>query len=96
MRTVREDAAVHQALDAALDRWPRAEDAWDAVTWALARDPTVGKALNETGTIRSVVFDGAGSIGLPSLDVIYEFDEQLVSVRDVRFYDAPYPTAGTA
>lgn len=71
-------------------------DAWEAVTWTIARDPAIGASLDESGTVRSLVFDGARSIDLPSLDVIYEFDAEIVTVRDVKFYDAPYHSAGKA
>lgn len=42
MRSIREEPDVQRAVDEACDRWERAQEAWDALTWVLARDPTIG------------------------------------------------------
>ena len=73
MRTVVEQPRVSRALDDAKDRWKRAQDAWDTVLWVIARDAEgAGKALTESGAIRSFTLDGARSIELPTVIVVYE------------------------
>lgn len=94
MRGVREDEQVRLAVDAACQKWDRAIDAWETVCWALSRDPTVGKPLNEAGSVRGTIFDGARSIKMPSIDVIYTYDSQYITLKDARFYDSPHHYAG--
>lgn len=94
MLEVREEEKVRLAVDEAMEKWARAHDAWEAVTWALARDQFAGAAIDESGRVRSFVFDGARSIEMPSIDVIYSVEGGCVAIEDVRFYDAPYTQAG--
>ena len=58
MRSVVEFAEVMAEVDDAKERWRRTEDAWEAICWVLARDPTCGHPLTEGGRLRSLVFDG--------------------------------------
>lgn len=97
MLDVREEAAVQQAVDAAYRRWPRAEQAWEAVTWAVARDPYgAGAALTETELVRLMVFDGARSIGMPSVRAVYVIEPTVVAIREVLFQDSVHLDAGNA
>jgi len=94
---VREDGAASAAFAEAVQRWARADDAWKGVTWVLARDPVSdSKPLNETGKLRVFTSEGARSIGLPTLTVIYEYDTQYVTIRDARFSDAKASFSGRA
>jgi hypothetical protein len=94
--SVIEDSRVSSAVDDAKMRWPRAEDAWEAVVWVLARDPLIGKAITESGRVRSFTFDGARSIGLPTVTVMYEFQHIVVVVRDALFKESKFTRAGRA
>lgn len=96
MHTVREEETVRTAVNDAFGIWSMAEAAWEACTYAVAHDPHVGVPLNETGSVRSYVFDGARSIDMPSVDVIYTIDAGMITIQHVRFQDAPYPQAGHA
>lgn len=96
MKDLREEDGVRRAVDAAESRWDRANDAWEAVTWAIARDELVGEPLNNSGELRGFVFDGARSVDMPSIEVIYEITETQIILHDARFYDAPYYQAGRA
>lgn len=97
MLGVKEDAEASEAHDAAIERWPRAEDAWQGITWTVARDPIgESEALNEAGTLRALTSEGARSIGLPTLTIIYEHDRQYVTIKEARFTDAKAPFAGRA
>lgn len=94
MLDVCEEDAVRLAVNAALSKWPRAEDAWGMVIWVLARDRLAGDPLN--GPLRSFVFPGARSIGMPSIDVIFVVEAERVVIKDVSFYDSPHAKAGHA
>jgi hypothetical protein len=96
VRGVIEDSRASRAVDDAKLRWPRADDAWNAVTWVLARDPEIGMPLNESGTTRAFTLDGARSIGLPTVTVVYVFDPNTVVIRDVLFEEATYGQSGLA
>lgn len=96
MHTVIEEPAVSEAVDDAHEKWARADDAWDAVKWVLARDPEVGDPVTESGRTRSFVLDGARSIGLPTVHVIYEMQNPYIIVHDAKFEEAKYGQAGRA
>lgn len=94
MLGVREQATVAEAVDDACEKWERARDAWDSITWSLARDPTVGAALNEAGTVRSLIFEGARSIKMPTVEVIYVHDRTTVTIVEATFHDSAHHHAG--
>lgn len=98
MRGVREDGPAADAVDDATARWARASDAWDAITWVLARDPedVASKALAESGRLRAMTLEGARSIDLPTVTVVYEFDREYVTIREALFEDAKATRAGRA
>ena len=82
-------------VDAACQQWSRAEDAWAAVTWVLAHDPSVGLPLVEGGQLRALVYDGSFAHEMPAIYVLYEIADQEIVVREAHFRDAG-TTAGTA
>jgi hypothetical protein len=97
LREVREEPSVQTAVDAAYLRWPRADEAWQTVVWAIARDPFgAGPPLTESGMTRLVVFDGARSIGMPSVRAVYVVEPATVIVREVLFQEAVHLYAGNA
>lgn len=93
MLTVFESREAEESVNAALERWARAEDAWEAVKWVICRDPEFGTPLTESGWTRSFTLHGARSIGLPSVTVVYEIGVAL-TVHAALFEDAPYGQAG--
>jgi len=94
---VREELNVQSAVDAAYRRRPRADEAWKAVTWAIARDPYgAGPALTESGMTRLMVFDGARSIGMPSVRAVYVVEPARVVIREVMFTESTHAHAGRA
>lgn len=96
MRSVRESPAVQEAADYAIEQWSRAEDAWEAVKWALARDPTLGDPLSEGGRARSFTFEGATALDMPTIVTLYEFDDAYVTILSARFEHARSTLAGHA
>jgi len=95
MRSVVESAEVMAEVDDAKERWRRADDAWEAICWVLARDPTCGHPLTEGGRLRSLVFDGSWAHEMPTIQVLYEITEHEVIIQKVAFADAK-STAGRA
>jgi hypothetical protein len=96
LRSVVYGGAASNACDDATERYDRAEDAIKTVEWTLAHDPQIGAPLNEAGTIRSVTLDGAQSIGLPTVTVVYEVDAETITIHDMKFEDSKYAAAGRA
>jgi hypothetical protein len=90
------DDRARASVDSAVERWPDAERAWGAIEWTLARDPSVGIPLSESGKIRGFVYEGARSIGQPDVDVIYEITSMEIIVRSAEFKDAQARQAGHA
>src|SRR5271156_441527 len=85
MKRIRQEVGVDQVVDFAAERWTRGRDAWDAVLWALARDPGAGTALTRSGRSRSFTLSGAISIGLPTVTVVYVVDGDTVTIVDANF-----------
>jgi hypothetical protein len=97
VRTVIEQPRVSRALDDAKERWARAQDAWDTILWVIAHDPEgAGMALTESGATRSFTLDGARSIKLPTVTVLYESRLFEVVIHDAMFTDAKFAQAGRA
>jgi hypothetical protein len=94
VRTVIEDTSVTEKVEAAKLRWLRADDAWNVVSWVVARDPTLGVAITESGNTRTFTYDGVQSIKMPTITVVYEITTTTVVIRDVDFQDAKYVHSG--
>jgi hypothetical protein len=85
MRSVAESPEAQTAADDAFEAWSRAEEAWEAIKWALARDPTVGEPLVEGGNLRVLTFEGALAYDMPTIVVLYDYDMQRVVIKSARF-----------
>ena len=97
MRDVREEPDVGRAVDAAYVRWSRADEAWEAVTWALSRDPfAAGPALSESGLVRAFVFEGARAFHMPTVRVVYVIKPTVVMVTSAAFEESVHLYAGRA
>lgn len=96
MKDIREEERVRLARDESESKWCRALDAWESITWTILHDELCGVPLNESGLIRGYVWDGARSVDLPSVELIYEIQPHLIVIHYVRFYDSPYRQAGRA
>lgn len=96
MRGVVEDADAHNAADEAFETWSRAEEAWDMIKWVLSRDPTKGEPLTEGGQARSFTFPGAIAYDMPTIVVIYIFNDNLVTIKSARFEQSRHSQAGTS
>ena len=96
MRTIREEPAAQRAVDAASERWIAADEAWDVVTWVIARDPTVGQPLREGGKARSFTVQGVRSADLPTVTVLYEIELNEIVIHNALFEEADAFQAGRA
>jgi hypothetical protein len=94
--TIVEEPRVSVAIDDAKQRWSRARDAWETITWTLAHDPQVGKPVTESGLTRSFTIDGARSIDMPTVTVLYAISRFELTIHDALFEDAKYAQAGRA
>ena len=82
---VYEHAAAAQA-DTARALWPRADDVIAMLEWTLMRDSSAGLPLVEGGSQRLVVFNGAKSGKLPTVECIFECTSQMITICDLEFY----------
>jgi hypothetical protein len=96
VRTVVEQPRVSRAIDDAKNHWIRAGDAWEAATWAIIHDPEGGRPITESGATRSVTLEGARSIGMPTVTVLFEIRLFDIIVRDAFFEDARFSQTGRA
>lgn len=96
MRTIREEPAAQRAVDAACERWTAADEAWSVVTWVIARDPTVGQPLREGGKARSFTVQGARSVDMPTVTVLYEIEPNEIVIHSAVFEEADASHAGRA
>jgi hypothetical protein len=69
-------------------------DAWEAATWIIARDPTAGDPVTESGITRAYTFEGARSIDLPTLTLLYEVQAETIVIHDALFADSRHGQAG--
>ena len=95
MRTVRLDLIVDAELEDARLRWSRVDDAWNMIEWVLARDPTKGDPLTESGSARSFVFVGSNAHDMPNIQVVYVDEDPHITIKSVKFSD-PASSAGNA
>lgn len=90
------DSPAATAVDAAELKWERADDAVQAVEWTLAHDPKAGVAVTESGLVRAFVYEGAVSIKMPTVRVLYQIQEHRIVIRDMHFEEAKAQRHGNA
>lgn len=95
MRSVRTEFSVDEALEQARSEWERLDDAWAMIEWVLARDPTKGIPLSESGKARAFVFEGSNVHAMPNIEVVYVEEPFYVTIKSVRFSRPTY-SAGLA
>jgi hypothetical protein len=88
------DTVARQTVDSAILTWAGAELAWAAIEWTLSHDAYVGVPLNEGGSVRAFLYDGARSICHPDVEVTYEICPHEIIVRRAVFRDARLSFSG--
>lgn len=73
------------AVDTAKALYRRLGDAVEAIEWAIVRDPRMGVPLFPGGSLRLVIFEGARSVGMPTIEVIFEETRTSVVIHDLEF-----------
>jgi hypothetical protein len=73
------------AITTARALYPRMGDAVDLIEWAIVRDPEMGTALFPGSRMRMVVFQGAASVGIPTIEVVFEDSGERVTIHDMEF-----------
>ncbi len=73
------------AVDTARALFKRLGDAVEAIEWALVHDPKAGVPLYEGASIRVVVFQGAKSVGMPTIEVTFEETPSAIVFHDLEF-----------
>ena len=96
MLTVRESPAAQDAVDDACEKWARTEDAWEALKWALSRDPHIGTPLTEGGQARAFTLEGRWAWEMPTITVLYRIEVHYVTIESARFEDAQTGPIGNA
>jgi len=94
--TIVEEPRVSVAIDDAKRRWRRTQDAWETITWTLAHHPEAGMPLTESGATRSFTIDGARSIDMPTVTVLYTISRLELTIQDAKFEGAKFAQAGRA
>ena len=90
-REIIEDEPARNALNNAEERWSRANDAWESITWAIMNDPDVGLPVTESGKTRVITLHGARSADIPDITVLYEDNPPFLHIRDAKFKDSTKP-----
>ena len=88
LRNIIESYEAQQANDDANARWLGAKQAWEAVLQVLMYDPTFGTNINEAGTLRTFTFQGAKSLDMPTVQVLYQDNNPYVEVLDLKYSEA--------
>lgn len=72
------------AVGAASRRFARAEEAFEALKWTIARDPENGAPLGEGGAYARTL-EGLPDSGLPTLTALYVLETDRVMIKHVWF-----------
>jgi hypothetical protein len=96
VRTIVEMPRVSVAIDDAKQKWRRTRDAWETITWTLVHDPQVGIPVTESGITRSFTIDGARSIDMPTVTVLYTIAPLELTIHDAKFEDSKFAQSGRA
>ena len=77
---------MEAAVDAARDKFPRFDDAWNGLNWLLARRPeSMGVAPSVGNGLRLYVQDGDRLAGAPQVWIMFRLDGDSVEILAVNF-----------
>ena len=85
MRDIRYEHTAAAALDTARALFKRVDDAIIALEWVLIHDSRAGLAMTPEGRTRLLVFDQLKSLGMPRMECVIEYQDNLVIVHDLEF-----------
>jgi hypothetical protein len=81
IRTVVENLSVSEVIDAELEIYPRLVEAFDALTWWLARVPESGEIIDDVNWL--YMQDGDEHMNIPALVVVYTFNHYEVELKHI-------------
>lgn len=91
-----EERSAEAALNAAMSKWTGTQTAWEAATWAVLHDTSLGYPLHESGRVRAFTFPGARSTKMPDITIVYEVQGDAVVIHDALFKESAYGQSGRA
>lgn len=94
MHEFSEETCVSDAVNHACEKWENAALAWEHITWVLARDIKIGRPLNENGTLRLLIWQGARSNQMPDVQLTYKIEMPTIRFMEVVFSNAKAPATG--
>ena len=84
-RTVIEEHEPQGLRDQFTRKFPRTEDAWNGLTWLLARNPEQGTVIGLGDGIRVFKQEEVPLAAVPGITVLYKFDTENVRILEARF-----------
>ena len=81
MRTVIEELRVSIKIDAECATYPRLEEAYDALKWWLAHEPSSGEPITDVWWVCEQ--KGEREINIPTLGALYSFTEDEVYIASI-------------
>jgi len=84
LRQVIEDPDVTTRVETYCELYDRFRDAWDGLTWLLARTPEIGYTLGLGAQIRVHKQEGHVWSQTPAITVLYEYTDDTVEIRAIR------------
>lgn len=87
LRSIRESDKAAGQRDAAERAYDRVEQAWIGDTWRLVREPEAGIKISEGNFLMKFPSFLRLGIGLPSIAILYTFDDSYVDVLSIKFSD---------
>lgn len=85
MKEVIYEHQADAAIQTARALFSRLGDTIEIIEWAIVRDPGMGTALAPTSKMRMVVFQGGASVGLPTVEVVFEVRAECIVFHDLVF-----------
>jgi hypothetical protein len=84
LREIIEDDEAANIIDAACENHPRLREVWNGFKWLLAKKAhEMGNTIGYGDNIRIHRQEGYLLIGIPTMIVLYEYDENAVTIRYV-------------
>src|SRR6266849_10953198 len=87
-----EDAEME--LEEARHQFARFDDAWDGITWLLARNPTPVESFTTTWNGQEFVlygFEGDLAAKIPNMWLVYQYDDEQVTIHGINAMTASEP-----
>lgn len=88
LRQVVEEAEVSSTIDEGREKYPRLDEAWQGLTWLLARSADEMGRLSRDGKFRLYVQPGDAAFNVPEIWIIFKADAAEITVLAVHLSEA--------